>query len=281
MVAGCSYSAASRTAPGTSWAEYMAQDLGWELIHLARQGVSNGGIRIMIDEILRQQPDFAVVTPTFWDRMEIPATASPYDWSLPDPGWDPPLQRHLQKLHRTGNDRAVGIPSAGRQPAVGYDRALGMYNVNYGDRPSTLISETIFSLAENYPHAYRSADISRGTQTAIRYYVDAIYDSAWKKQLDEWIITDGVFRMYHAGRKFLLVPCLLWPWDPNNNRLWRESIPDVIPNHFVMLDERESPLGIGGQFPFEGEDPGYHMSAAGQRHIADCYLARMRRDHGF
>jgi len=263
MVAGCSFSAASRSAPGTSWAELMAQDLDWDLMHLARQGVSNGGIRIMIDEILRQQPDFAVITPTFWDRMEIPADSAPYDWSLPDPGWDPPLQRHLQNVAR----------------GTGYDRALGMANVNYGDRPSRMISETIFSLAENYPHAYRAADISRVTQTAIRHYVDAIYDSAWKKQLDEWIITDGVMRMYHAGLKFLLVPCLLWPWAPTNNRLWRESIPGVIPNHFVMLDERESPLGIGGQFPFEDEDPGYHMSAAGQRHIADCYLARMRRDH--
>ena len=37
MVAGCSFSAASQSAAGTSWAELMAEDLGWQLIHLARQ----------------------------------------------------------------------------------------------------------------------------------------------------------------------------------------------------------------------------------------------------
>ena len=263
IVAGCSFSAASKSFPGTSWAEVMAQELNWELVHLARQGVSNGGIRIMIDEILRQGPDFAVVTPTFWDRMEIPATAAPYDWNLPDPGWDPPLQRHLQN----------------RDLGNGYDAAAGMSNVNYGDQPSRMISETIFSLAENFPHPYRSGAITKTAQTAIRHWIDGIYDSNWKKQQDEWIIREGVFQMFHAGIKFLLVPCLLWPWNPDHTSLWRDSFPLVIPDRYLMLDDRQSPLSVGGAHPFTGEDPGYHMSAAGQRQIAHNYLERMHRDH--
>ena len=263
MVAGCSFSAPSKTAPGTSWAEVMAKTLGCDLVHLARQGVSNGGIRIMMDEILRQHPDFAVVTPTFWDRMEIPATAAPYDWSLPDPGWDPPLQRHLQ-------NRALGN---------GYDASVGLLNVNYGDGPSRMISETIFSLAENFPHPYRSGSVTKTAQTAIRHWIDGIYDSNWKKQQDEWIIREGVFQMSHAGLKFLLVPCLLWPWDPTNVALWRDSFPAVIEDRYLMLDESQSPLGIAGAHPFTGDDPGYHMSATGQQQIAHNYLERMHRDH--
>ena len=46
-----------------------------------------------------------------------------------------------------------------------------------------------------------------------------------------------------------------------------------------MLDDRQSPLSVGGAHPFTGEDPGYHMSAAGQRQIAHNYLERMHRDH--
>lgn len=263
IVAGCSFSAPSKSFPGTSWAEVMAQELDWELVHLARQGVSNGGIRIMIDEILRQRPDFAVVTPTFWDRMEIPATAAPYDWSLPDPGWDPPLQRHLQN-RKLGN---------------GYDADVGMQNINYGDRASRMISETIFSLAENFPHPYRSGAITKTAQTAIRHWIDGIYDSNWKKQQDEWIIREGVFQMFHAGIKFLLVPCLLWPWNPDHTSLWRDSFPLVIPDRYLMLDDRQSPLSVGGAHPFTGEDPGYHMSSAGQQQIAHIYLERMHRDH--
>ena len=262
MVAGCSFSAPSRPAPGTSWAEVMADRLGWNLVNLARQGVSNGGIRIMMDEILRQRPDFAVITPTFWDRMEIPSESAPFDWSQQTQGWDPPLQRHLQNV-RIGN---------------GYDRDLGMSNVNYGDLPSRMISETIFSLAENFPHPYRSGAITKTAQSAIRHWIDGIYDSNWKKQQDEWIIREGVFQLLHAGIPFLLVPSLLWPWDPGNTGLWRSSFPAVIAGRYLLLDDSQSPLSVAGAYPFSGEDPGYHMSAAGQEHIAENYC-RHWRDH--
>jgi hypothetical protein len=81
MVAGCSFSAMSKTLPGTSWSEILAEKLGWDLVNLARAGCSNGGIRIQIEEIRRQQPEFAIITPTFWDRMEIPVRGAPYTWS--------------------------------------------------------------------------------------------------------------------------------------------------------------------------------------------------------
>ena len=137
MIAGCSFSAVSKSLPGTAWSEVLAKRLGWELINLARQGCSNGGIRIQIDEIRRQRPDFAVIGPTFWDRMEIPADSAPYDWSQsPSSGENPPLERHLQ-------NRNLGI---------GYNRKDGIRNVNYGQEPSNMICETIFTLAENYEH---------------------------------------------------------------------------------------------------------------------------------
>ena len=115
MVAGCSYSATSQQLPGTSWSEVLAKRLGWDLVNLARQGCSNGGVRVQIDEIRRQRPVFAIVTPTFWDRMEIPATAAPFDWKKSTGGWDPEIQRHLQ-------DRTL---------KNGYDRADGINNVNF------------------------------------------------------------------------------------------------------------------------------------------------------
>jgi hypothetical protein len=140
MVAGCSFSAVSKTLPGTAWSEVLAKRLGWDLTNLARQGCSNGGIRIQIDEIRRQRPDFAIITPTFWDRMEIPANSAPYNWDQkPSSGENPPLERHLQ-------NRTLGN---------GYRREDGIRNVNYGTEPSNMICETIFTLAENFDHPYR------------------------------------------------------------------------------------------------------------------------------
>jgi hypothetical protein len=262
MVAGCSYSAVSKTHPGTSWSEVLADRLGWQLTNLARQGCSNGGIRIQIDEILRQRPDFAIVTPTFWDRMEIPARAAPYDWSQKNQGWDPPLQRHLQ-------DRKLNN---------GYDRAAGIDNVNYGNNDYRMICETIFTLAENYPHPYRSGLIDQDSQTAIRYYIDAIYDNQWKKQQDEWIIRNGWSELYHAGIKFLAIPCLLWPFDPDDQALWRRAVPAPIPDHYVVTQSEHSPLSVCGNHAFAGADPGYHSSPQGQTALADLWYQRITQE---
>jgi hypothetical protein len=174
------------------------------------------------------------------------------------------LERHLQN-RKLGN---------------GYDRADGIRNVNYGQEPSNMICETIFTLAENYDHRYRAGRITKQAQTGVRHWIDSIYDNAWKKQCDEWIIREGVLMMYLEEIKFLLLPNLLWPHDPDNHCFWREQFPSMIPDHYIMLDWRESPQTICGNNPFLGEDPGYHGNAHSQVLIADNWYSRMIRDHG-
>ena len=265
MVAGCSYSAVSKTHPGTSWSELLANRLGWDLENLARQGCSNGGIRVQIDEILRQRPDFAVITPTFWDRMEIPATVAPFDWKKSTNGWSPDVQRHLQ-------DRTL---------KNGYRREDGINNVNYGHNNYNMICETIYTLAENFDHPYRSGLISKTAQTAIRYWIDSIYDSEWKKQQDEWIIKSGIFELYHAGINFLFVPVLLWPFDPAlGQKQCRQVISAAVPDRNVMFNEPESVLPVCGNNPFDGDDPGYHSGPRGQEIVANNYYQRISQDFG-
>jgi hypothetical protein len=264
MIAGCSFSAPSSAYSGTSWGEVLAKRLDWEVINLARQGCSNGGIRIQMDEIRRQRPDFAVVTPTFWDRIEIPAKAAPFDWSKSTSGWNPDIQLHLQDCAKK----------------TGYNRGHGINNVNYGNNNYNMICETIYTLAQNYDHPYRSGRIDTATQTAIKHYIDGIYDANWKKQMDEWIIVEGVLQMYHDGLDFFVQPVLLWPFDPNDQTQWRSAFPEIIPDHYIMLNERESILPICGNNPFDGEDPGYHSSPLGQQIIADNWYRRITQDHG-
>jgi hypothetical protein len=140
-----------------------------------------------------------------------------------------------------------------------------------------MICETIFSLAENFDHPYRRAKISRDAQRGIRAWIDSIYDNAWKKQCDEWIIRDGVMQMYHAGIKFLFLPNLLWPFDPNNHQQWRQVFPLILPDHYINLDPAMSPQSICGNNPFKGTDPGYHSSPLGQSKIADNFHQHWQR----
>jgi hypothetical protein len=264
MIAGCSFSAVSQSHPGTAWSELLAARLGWRLTNLARQGCSNGGVRVQIDEILRQRPTFAIVTPTFWDRMEIPAAAAPFDWNKSTNGWNCEIQKHLQ-------DRTL---------KNGYRREDGIDNVNYGHNNYNMICETIYTLAENFDHPYRSGLISKTAQTAVRHYIDGIYDSEWKKQQDEWIIKEGIYELYHSGINFLFVPVLLWPFDPElGNGQWRNVI-STIPDRMIMFNGEESIMPICGNNSFEGEDPGYHSGPLGQQIIADNYYRRITQDFG-
>ena len=257
MVAGCSYSAVSHTHPGTAWSEILAHSLGWQLENLARQGCSNGGIRIQIDEILRQRPDFAIITPTFWDRMEIPATAAPFDVEHCDPA----VQDHLR-------DTKIGN---------GYEPAAGLDNINYGNNPAGMISETIYTLAANVSNRYRPTPLPASTQTAIKHYINCLYDSNWKKQQDQWIIKEGIFELYHAGIEFLFVPVLLWPFDPESGeQQWRDILPSSIPERYTMTSEPHSILPITGNDPLLGPDPGYHSTPGAQKIIAKNYLDMIR-----
>jgi hypothetical protein len=250
MVCGCSYSAPSEDLPGTAYGEVLARRLGWEVEILARQGCSNGGIRVQIDEVLRQRPDFAIIAPTFHDRMEIPAGAAPY---IPkqneNRGWNPELQQHLQKNHGTG-----------------YDRAAGIDNVNYGTNPYRMICETIFSLAENYDHPYRSSKIDKGTQAAIKQYINFMYDSEWKRQQDQWIIRDGIMQLFYAEIPFLLVACNIWTSDTV-----RDEFPNVMGDQYFTLQYEATPSYSTNQWPFAGKDPGYHGSPESQEYLADVY----------
>jgi hypothetical protein len=196
--------------------------------------------------------------------MEIPATSAPYDWNQPpSSGENPPLERHLQNRN-LGN---------------GYNRADGIRNVNYGQEPSNMICETIFTLAENFKHPYRMAKITKQAQTGIRHWIDSIYDNAWKKQCDEWIIREGTIMMYLDGIKFLVLPNLLWPHDPDNFDQWRQAFPELIPDHYINLEWSESPQTICGNNPFSGEDPGYHGNAHSQVLIADNFYRRITQDY--
>jgi hypothetical protein len=252
IVCGDSFAAPSKDLPGTAHGELLAKKLGWDVQILARQGCSNGGIRVQIDEVLRQRPDFAIIAPTFHDRMEIPASNAPYK---PDAnenkGWASDLQLHLQANH-----------------GIGYDPAAGIDNVNYGNNNYRMICETIFSLVENYDHPYRSTKISKDAQVAMKQYINFLYDSQWKLQQDKWIIRDGIMQLFYANIPFLLVANTIW-----NSNTVRADFPAVVDNKYFTLDFKETPAYASNEWelPDKSKDPGYHTLPEGQEYLANIY----------
>jgi hypothetical protein len=187
--------------------------------------------------------------------MEIPASAAPYDWTQnTERGWNPSLQQHLQ-----------------REMLNGYDRSAGIDNVNYGNNPYRMICETIFSLAENYDHPYRSSKIDKNTQAAVKQYINFMYDSNWKRQQDEWIIRDGILQLYFAKIPFLVVANNLW-----DSGTIRAAIPSIVNDRYLTLDYEETPAYATNEWPFEGQDdPGYHGSPKSQEYLAEVYYKKI------
>ena len=228
IVCGCSLSADSINLPGTGYGHQTARRLGWDVEILARPGCSNGGIRIQIDEALRQRPDFVIVAPTFTDRMEIPV--KPFNYS---------------KHH-------------------------GLDNINYGNNPYRMICEPIGTLIENTDHPTRYNKLDDYTESALQQYINHIYDHKWKQQQDEWIIRDGIMQLFYFKIPFLVIAGPLWHVGNIRNR-----IPKVVNNNSLTLDYKETPTYAIHEWPFEGVDPGYHGSPAGQEYLAEIYYKKI------
>jgi len=271
MVCGCSFSAVSTKEEynGTAWSEILVDKLGWNLQNIARQGCSNGGIRIQIDEVLRQKPDFAIITPTSYDRIEIPnfiKEKTKLDFSK--------LTHILMDMLL----RPVIYDTFKKDDGKSYYKDAGLDNINYGNNYSRLIVETIHSLADNHHHPYRlNQPVLPEVQTALEMYINYIYDGSWKRQMDEWIIRDGLVQLQANNIPFLInTGYSLWP----HINYMKEALTNVIDEIYILDDDKKNPYsvfcimpppGSTPKDPYGPNDPGYHTSIEGQQFIADGF----------
>lgn len=247
---------------GTSWGELLAKKLDWELLHYARQGCSNGGIRIQIDEAIKRKVDFVIIGATSHDRIEIPSTAAPYNQLTTEKKvWGNDLQTHLLNTEIMN----------------GYDPSAGIDNINYGNNNYRMICETIFSLAENLPHPYRSSKIDKETQTAVKYYLNNMYDSNWKKQMDEWILVQGFYELIQNHIPFFVDPNILW-----NTGNIRERVSMGIPDKHLRMNKSETISGGIDLFPLKNynDDPGYHGELESQEYISNVFFNIIKNEWG-
>ena len=250
VVCGDSFSSVSVTHPGTHYSELLADKLNAELFNYARRGCSNGGIRLQIQEAIEQDADYVIVVPTSWDRMEIPSTGVPYTTRETTEDRPNALQNHLL-------DTTI---------YKGYNRELGIGNINYSKDPTPMIFETIFSMAGDYTHEYRRGKLEPEIVNAMMHYVNYLYDSNWKQQQDQWIIVDGLTKLYDAKINFAIDKGMLWSeWH-----LFKDSLPSfILPN---IVHEDQGILSTCAKYPCNPDnDPGYHSDPQAQQVLAEMF----------
>ena len=168
--------------------------------------------------------------------MELPAEAAPFDFSIPYLGRGAKIEDHLLN------------------PKIkyGYDPEAGLDNINYGNNNYRMICETIFTLAENYTHRYRSGILDKNTHQAIRYYINHIYDANWKRQQDRWIISDGAVKLQEAGVNFMMVTHNLWLYPHEADA----DIAKTVPRKHIMMDYNKSQLPLLANIHLLGKTQG-------------------------
>ena len=98
-----------------------------------------------------------------------------------------------------------------------------------------------------------------------------MYDNNWKLQQDRYIISDGIFRLHHANIPFLLVACNIY-----DSTTVRDEFPWSIPDRCLTVDFEDTPAYATNEYPFSGEDPGYHGGEQSQEYLADRYVNIIR-----
>ena len=273
VICGCSYSAVSayEEYKNTSFSELLAKKLNWELHNFARQGCSNGGIRIQIDEAIKIKADFVIVTPTSYDRMEIPNfTKKKFSFSE--------FLKFFKKDHGAIRDMLLPDNNSSYSSFKSYDKDAGLNNINYGNNDSNLIVETMHSLAENWPHNYRRLfQVPEEVQQALSMYIIHIYDASWKKQCDQWIIRDGLVQLRANQIPFIVNPGFALY---SNLEDMRSLLSNVLEDKYMLDDESKNPHNIFVSYPPPGSspenpygtnDPGYHTSLLGQQVMSDYF----------
>lgn len=255
MVCGCSFSATTVALEykETSFSEVLAKMLDWDLVNLAYAGCSNGGIRLQIEEVIKQKPNFAIIIPTFYDRTEIPISNLKVDWS--------------NVIWQT-------LDFITRSPSL-YDPNRGYDNINHTHAKNpALICENYNSLVHNWDHVYRRKNaITHEAQQAVKDYVSYLYDSGWKKQQDKWIIEQGCLELVKNEIPFVLIPTLSL-WQGN------EKMP-LLPKKYYVTDSEFCPCvtHTKPEYKLDSEDmkdPGYHTKPIGQVYLAEKYRALMK-----
>jgi hypothetical protein len=244
-VCGCSFSALSSLPEyrGTHWSEILANKLGAELVNFARQGIGNNVIRLQIDAAIAEKADWVFIASTTEDRIEFP----------------------LEKFTKIedGNPNHVAMT----ENCNGYRWEDGLKNFNYGTaHPYRMIAETMFSVIDNNDHNYRIAKVDKHTRVAVEGYAAFLYDAHWKRQLDNWVLFSGLWKL-----NSLNVPFLFNPWNTYiENKDWSADFP----TEFVIKYFAPPQFALGafcGTHPVIGTDPGYHTHPDGQIAITDLY----------
>lgn len=204
---------------GKHFTDLLAKRLKMNIITFAKSGSSNQAIRLQIDEILKQTPDFIIIGTTTPERVEIPIYEQSFDEN-----------DGVYNIYHTNNPNV-----SAKHP-------------NFSKIKPKMLSTTIHNvITEDHSKFFSKKDIE-----VFKSWSEIFFDSKWKRQQDTWILSDGLRKIRDSKIDFICINGFLNPKDleylgdniiQHDSELnpWNYCNPDKMPKYWFHtgLEEQE------------------------------------------
>ena len=166
---------------GKHFIDLLSKMLNCEIVTYAKGGVSNNCIRLQIEEIMKHNPTYIIIGTTSPDRLEIPLK-------------NLSVNSYEQKWENYSYIKKFGLLN------IEYNNSndLSSLNNEFENIAPTLKSNTIYNfLHENI--------IDTEKKDILNNYFQHFYDLEWKRQIDIWVISEGIYKLLSKNFNFSLI----------------------------------------------------------------------------
>ncbi len=177
-ICGDSYMSPVVTKPKTHFSELLSEKINFDLVPLARGGMSNLGICLQVEHAIKENPEFIILNTTSSDRIEIPIDPDyPKNFSLTD---------------------------------IAYfeTSSLSCYS-QLGKNDPKLISDTLYALLNNDKEWFKNYSSvvpnMSSIHNAVKGYFQFMYSEKWKSQIDLWCLYSALHKLEISKIPYLIV----------------------------------------------------------------------------
>lgn len=195
----------------TSFLELYARDRNFKHVSLARIGVSNFGIRLQIDEAIRRQADYVIVSTVPSERIDVVLNTKIQH------GW---FSLNNVVYHNYG--------------------CVSEYNLD--DYDPKIVCDTVDHSLNN------RSELTDIQKQSIKKFVADLQNPSVERQKDYYIIASGLYQLQQKGIPFLLLPDgmkdLDWAWVENvwpSDRLSPMEMPDQNSKDIISVTHNNQP----------------------------------------
>ena len=177
------------TATVTSFLDLYANHQELHHVSLARIGATNFMVRLQIDEAIKNQADYVILSTVPSDRIDV----------VLDSNLEHDFFELKNIIYRNYKSKSVQ---------------------NIADQDNKILSDSIYNATEI------RMELSKDQKRAIQIYISDLHNSSLQRQKDYYMISDGLRRLQKYRIPFLLIPDCMehldWSWVKH---VWPSTAP--------------------------------------------------------